>query len=103
VLPRDVRGNLASLNLLVKNGQRLGAEQCRREKLILVRDLDPIGDEVEHGARVDDEPSQETPSNQLLQQRLDSRFGMRVIRVLASVIAGDIVVERDSDRTDRAR
>jgi hypothetical protein len=39
----------------VQGGQRLGAQERRRKKLVLGRDLDPLARQVEDDAAVDDE------------------------------------------------
>ena len=55
VLASGVGRELAALDGLVEDRQRLGAQKRRREELVLGRDLDPLARQVEDDAAVDDE------------------------------------------------
>jgi len=57
----DVGRDLAGLDRLVQERQGLGPQECRCEELMLARDLDPFGGDMEDGAGVDDEPGNRVP------------------------------------------
>jgi hypothetical protein len=51
----DIRRDLAPVHGLVQGRQRRGAQERRRKKLVLGRDLDPLTRQMEDDAAVDDE------------------------------------------------